>query len=69
MSRWIIECAEKAEHYATFANFWLDVRFGDQMLYGWVGDRFYQCWPGGRNIDWTDALEQEKERELQRECA
>lgn len=52
-----LECVTKAKHnarrYAELADLLLEAQIRGEKLYGWVGKRFFEAWPGGRSVDRT----------------
>jgi hypothetical protein len=58
---WLEQHANGAGRYVSFAEFWTQVVLSERKLYGWVGNEFFELWPGGRCINWTTALPKEKQ--------
>jgi len=50
------EKSKGAGRYATFAEFLTQVVIEERRMCGWVDDKFYELWPGGRCIDWTKVV-------------
>lgn len=53
MSVWRQQQADGAGRYGSFAEFHTQVVMAERDMYGWVGDKFYHLYPGGRCIDYT----------------
>lgn len=45
--------ADGAGRYGSFEEFLSQVVSAERKLYGWVGNEFYELFPGGRCIQWT----------------
>lgn len=61
VNTWRQEQADGAGRYNSFAEFHAQVVLTDRDMYGWVGDKFYHLYPGGRCIDYTDSVKAQVE--------
>jgi hypothetical protein len=52
----IVEASERAGRYQSFPEFLTQVVISGYKQFGWVDHRFYELWPGGRCIEWTNLL-------------
>lgn len=62
MSSLRLEASERAGRYASFSEFHTQVVTSGYDMYGWVGEKFYQLYPGGRCIDYTETIKRDAER-------
>lgn len=66
MSSLRLEASERAGRYASFAEFHTQVVTSGYDMYGWVGEKFYQLYPGGRCIDYTETIKRDAEKDAVR---
>ena len=62
----IVEASERAGRYQSFPEFLTQVVISGYKQFGWVDHRFYELWPGGRCIEWTNQLPEGVENETRR---
>lgn len=62
MSRYRLEASERAGRYHSFAEFHTQVILSGYDQYGWVDDKFYHLYPGGRCIDYTETIKRDATR-------
>lgn len=62
MSQLRLEASQRAGRFTSFAEFLTQVRMAGYDMYGWVDDRFYHLYPGGRCIDYTETVVRDAKR-------
>lgn len=62
MSELRLEASKRAGRYHSFAEFLTQVVTSGYDMYGWVDDKFYHLYPGGRCIDYTAQVVRDAKR-------
>jgi len=62
MSELRLEASKRAGRFGSFAEFHTQVVTAERDMYGWVDDKFYHLYPGGRCIDYTETIKRDEER-------
>jgi len=62
MSELRLESSKRAGRFASLEELQSQCVSNGYSMYGWVDDRFYQIYPGGRCIDYTETIKRDAKR-------
>jgi len=62
MSEFRLEASKRAGRFASLDEFLTQVVTANRDMYGWVDDKFYHLYPGGRLTDYTETIKRDEER-------